>query len=123
MEQATVDVMIQKINKQSAFILVPLSLVSLFFTEWRFSLSIIIGGLVGVANLGGIVWSVRALLGTEKAQSKMMVLSMFKFLIIFSILIVLAMFKVIKAYGLLVGFTVVFLIIIKEGLIAAKKAN
>ncbi|MEW6739576.1 ATP synthase subunit I [Dissulfurispira sp.] len=115
------ELMIKRIYRQSAFVIGALAIITLFFRDWRFSLGIVIGGLAGEVNLRGIVWSVRALLGTEKAQTKMMVLSMFRLLVIFSILIILAIFKVIKPYGLLIGFTVVFIIIVKEGLIAAKK--
>ncbi|BCB97143.1 hypothetical protein JZK55_20650 [Dissulfurispira thermophila] len=117
------ELMIQRIYRQSIFVIIPLSLISIFLTnwDWRFSLSILIGGFIGILNLRGIVWSVRSLLGTEKAQTKMMVLSMLRLFVIFSILIILAIFNVIKAYGLLIGFTVVFIIIVKEGLIAAKK--
>jgi F0F1-type ATP synthase assembly protein I len=123
MEHGTWELMIKRIYRQSIFAIIPLSFISIFFTswDWRFSLSILIGGFIGILNLRGIVWSVRSLLGAEKAQTKMMVLSMFRLLVIFSILIILAIFKVIKAYGLLIGFTIVFIIIVKEGLIAAKK--
>jgi hypothetical protein len=115
------DLMIKRIYRQSAFVIGALAIITIFFRDWRFSFSILIGGLVGIGNLKGIVWSVSSLLGTEKAQTKMMALSMFRLLVIFSILIILAIFKVIKPYGLLIGFTVVFIIIVKEGLIAAKK--
>ncbi len=117
------ELMIKRIYRQSIWAIIPISLISIFFTswDWRFSLSILIGGFIGVLNLKGIVWSVRSLLGAEKAQTKMMTLSMFRFLVIFSMLIILAIFKVIKPYGLLIGFTVVFIIMVKEGLIAAKK--
>jgi hypothetical protein len=123
MEQGLWELMVKRIYKQSAIMLIVSAVISIFFTDWRFSLSILIGGFIGIFNLRGIVWSVRSLLGTEKAQTKMMVLSMFRLLVIFSILIILAIFKVIKAYGLLIGFTVVFIIIVKEGLIAAKKGT
>lgn len=115
------ELMIKRIYRQSAFIIGALAIITLFFENWRFSLGIVVGGLAGEVNLRGIVWSARALLGTEKAQTKMMVLSMFRLLVIFSILIMLAILKVINAYGLLFGFTVVFIIILKEGLIAAKR--
>lgn len=123
MEQGSWQIMIQKIYKQSIWTIIPISLISIFFTswDWRVSLSIFMGGFIGIANLRGIVWSVRALFGTERSQTKMMVLSMFRLLVIFSILIILAILEVIKAYGLLIGFTVVFIIIIKEGWITAKK--
>lgn len=112
--------MTEKINRQAAFLVVPASIAVFFFTEWRFALSVLIGGLIGLVNFRGIVWSVNALLGTEKAQSKMVFLSFFRLLIIFSLLVILAVFEVIRAYGLLVGFTIVFIIIIKEGLLKAR---
>ncbi|MBI5213287.1 MAG: ATP synthase subunit I [Nitrospirae bacterium] len=123
MEQGSWELMVKRIYRQSAAALIASAVISIFFTEWRFSLSILIGGLVGIGNLRGIVWSVKALLGAEQAQSKMMVLSMFRLLLIFSALIILAIFGVIKAYGLLAGFTIVFIIMIKEGLIAAKRES
>ncbi len=125
MTQGSWELMIKRIYKQSIFVAIPLSLVSIFVTswDWRFSLSILIGGFIGILNLRGIVWGIRSLLGTEKAQTKMVFLSFFRLLVLFSILLILAIFKVINAYGLLIGFTVVFIIMIKEGLIAAKRVE
>ncbi|MDI6801221.1 MAG: ATP synthase subunit I [Thermodesulfovibrionales bacterium] len=117
------ELMIKRIYRQSAFAVGALAIISLFFTDWRFSLGIVIGGLAGEVNLRGIVWSVRSLLGTEKAQIKMMVLSMFRLFAIFFVLAALAVFKMINVYGLLVGFTVVFIIMIKEGIIVAKRRS
>ena len=115
------DLMLQRIYKQAAFILIPVAIVSVFFTGWRFSLSMLIGGLIGIVNLKGLAWSVKGLLGTEKAQGKMMALSIFKLLFIFSILIILAVLGVLKAYGLLIGFTVFFVLMLREGLLFSKK--
>ena len=112
--------MIRRINTQSAYVLAPLALMALFKPGWIFSLSLVLGGLMGIVNLKGIIWSATALLGTEKAQTKMMFLSFFRILIIFSALVVLAVFKLVNAYGLLIGFTIVFIIIVKEGLLSAK---
>lgn len=117
------ELMIQRIIKLSAYVLVPVAVGALFFAGWKFSLSIIIGGLIAIVNLKGIVWSVRGLLGAEKAQAKMMALSIFKLLFIFSILIILAILRVIKPYALLIGLTVVFAFIIKEGLLTSKEED
>lgn len=110
--------------------------ISFFFTEWRFPVSILIGGLVGLGNLKGIVMSVSRIFEIEKsdfkknqvnviepqkAQAKMLILGIFRLLIIFSILLILAILNIINVYGFLIGFSIVFLIIIKEGLISAKK--
>lgn len=115
------ELMLKRIYKQAVFILVPVAIAAFFFTDWRFSFSILIGGLVGIVNLKGLAWSVKGLLGTDKAQTKMMALSIFKLLFIFSILIILAVLKVLKAYGLLIGFTIFFMLMLKEGLLFSKK--
>lgn len=120
MEQGSWELMIKRIYKQAAFVIILLSLITIFFTDWRVSLSIMIGGLVGAGNLRGIVWGVTSLLGTEKSQAKMMALGMFRLLVIFSILIILAILEVINAYGFLIGFTAVFIVIVKEGFLASK---
>ena len=114
---------VKGVSRQALIVLVPLCLISFFFTGWRFVFSMAIGGLVGVGNLSGIAWSVTALIGTEKPQAKMIFLSTFKLLIIFSILLILAILKLINPWGLLAGFTVVMLLIIKDGLLAAKRGD
>jgi hypothetical protein len=117
------DLMIKRIYRQSAFAIAALAIISLFFIDWRFALGIVIGGLTGEVNLRGIVWSVKALLGAEKSEMKMTAFSMFRLLGIFFVLTALAVFKLINPYGLLAGFTVVFVIMIKEGIIAAKRSR
>ena len=114
---------VKGVSKQALIILAPLCFICIFFAGWRFVFSIAVGGLVGVANLSGIAWSVTALIGTEKPRAKMVFLSTFKLLIIFSILLILAILRLINPWGLLAGFTVVMVLIIKEGLLAAKKGD
>ena len=114
------ETMIKRVNKQSAVVVAPLALIAFFFTDWRFALSIPVGGLVAIANLRGLVWSVNALFGMERAGGKIVFLSIFRLMIVFLVLIILAAFNVINPVSLLVGLTVVFVIIMKEGLLAAK---
>lgn len=109
--------MISVINRQAALVVLPLAVISFFVFDWRFALSVMIGGLIGVLNFKGLCWSVNSLLGIEKAETKMMFLSFFRLLIIFSVLVALAVFGILRASGLLAGFTVVFIIIVKEGLL------
>lgn len=110
------DTLIRRVELQTACVLLPLAALSLFQYDWRMPVSLIMGGLIGAANLRGIVWGATALLGTDKARGKLMFLSFFRMLIIFSVLVVLAALKAIDVYGLLVGFTVSLVIIVKEGL-------
>ncbi len=115
------EVMAKMVYKYSALILTPLSIICLVTNGWRFSLGILMGGLVGIVNLRGIIWGVNALLGVELARAKMMFLSMFRIMVIFSVLLILIILKAIDPYGLLIGFTVVFIIIVIEGLKASRQ--
>lgn len=115
------ELMAQRIYRQCTFVLIPAAIISAFLSDWRFPLSILVGGLIGIGNLKGIILTVNALLGVERARAKMMALSMFKILTIFSVLLMLIILKAINPYGLLIGFTVVLIIIIKEGGTASKK--
>ncbi|MEW6117820.1 MAG: hypothetical protein AB1553_13130 [Nitrospirota bacterium] len=119
------ETMIRRINSQSALFIVPLALLSFLFTgrDWRFALGIITGALVAVSNLKGLIWSVTALLGMERSSGKIVFLSIFRLLIVFAVLLVLAGLKLINLFGLLIGLTVVFIIILKEGLMAARKGK
>ncbi|MFO0752814.1 MAG: ATP synthase subunit I [Thermodesulfovibrionales bacterium] len=115
------EVITRRVVRWAFFLLVPLSLLSLPFAGWRFSLSLLLGGGMGAANLTGLAWSVRLFLGEGKAQAKMLVVSIFRFLILFVLLVVLAAAGVLAIGGVLIGFTVVFLLILAAGLSAARK--
>ena len=95
----------------------------LFFEGWRFSFGIAVGGAIGAGNLSALAWSINSLLGTEKAQAKMVLLSVFKLLVIFSVVLSLAALRLINAWGLLAGFTAVMALIVKAGLVEAKKGG
>lgn len=130
--------LLKRIYRLSFFLLLLSSFISVFFTEWRFPLSILVGGLIGLGNLKGIVMSVGRIFDIEKkdvkdspikviqpqkAQAKMLILGIFRLLIIFSILLILVILNTINIYGFLIGFSVVFLVIIKEGLSEAKRQH
>jgi F0F1-type ATP synthase assembly protein I len=110
-----------KVYKHSAFVVLPLSVISLFFAEWRFGLSVIIGGTISAASFSTIVWAVRKFLGQYMAQMIIMGISTIKILLIFAVLIVLTLLNLIHVIGLVTGFTIVIAIIIIEGFIFARK--
>lgn len=127
--------MIKKIFKQTAVVIVPLTVVCLLvnweiealkflrpfgnprFIPW----SIIIGAVLGIANLRAMMWGLESMLGTQQASAKLVFLSLFRLLILFAVIIILAALRLINFLGLLVGMTVVFAFLIKEGLKMAQK--
>ncbi len=116
--------MIKRINKQSIAVLIVAAILSSFFDWKKLPLSVLIGGALALANLKGIHWGVSALINPEEAseaKGKLVFFSMFRLLIVFVLLAVMLYFKLVNIFGVLTGLTIVFIIIMKEGLIASKK--
>lgn len=84
--------------------------------------SIIIGGLLGLANLKGLVWGIETLLGTQRANTRLIYLSLIRLGTLFTIIIILTALRLINLIGLVTGLTTVFLVMIFEGLKKAKRA-
>jgi hypothetical protein len=127
--------MIKKILKQTLVVIVPLVILSLL-VDWnreslRFlrpfgnpdfmTVSIIIGAVLGIANLKAMLWGLERMLGTQQASAKLVFLSLFRLFLLFAVIILLAALNLINFLGLLAGMTVVFVFLIKEGLKMAQR--
>ncbi len=108
------------IIKRSLFVLIPFLAASAFIEPRKIPLSIFLGWLFGLTNFKGMVKNVQGMTDVHKAKSKIFVLSVFRLGIMFAAIAALAYYKVINLIGLLVGFTIVFVFIMLEGLRAAK---
>ncbi len=114
--------LIKKVNRTSIIILIPLALIS-FFIEWKkLPVSILAGGILGLANIKGLAWGVEGLLGSHKANAKMVIFSMFRLLMLCIIISMLVYLKLVNIFGILIGFTVIFTLLIIEGLKYAKNS-
>jgi hypothetical protein len=107
--------LIKKIARKSVIVLVPVALLSAFI-EWRkLPFSIIVGGILGLANIKGLAWGVEGLFGSNKSTGKMLFFSMFRLFMLFLILSILVYLKLVNIFGILIGFTVIFALMIIEG--------
>lgn len=113
--------LIKKIYKQGIIILLPLSILSALIEWKKLPVSILIGGALGIANLKGLAWGVESLIGTQRPSGKIVFLSLMRLFILACILIILAYLRLINIFGILIGFTVIFILLLKEGLRAAKE--
>jgi hypothetical protein len=116
--------LIKRINKQSAILLIPVALLSAFIEWKKLPLSILLGGIVGLANFKGLHWGVTGLMNLEAAggaRGKLVLFSLFRLLFIFLILGILVYLKLVNIFGVLTGLTVVFLLVMKEGFMEARK--
>lgn len=108
--------------KKGIIIILLLAGVSVIFEWKKLPLGILSGGLLGLLNLKGLVRGVKRFLYTEKATAKMVFLSMTRLFALSVAIFILIYFKIINVFGLLLGFTAVFILILIEGMRAAKEA-
>ncbi len=115
--------LIQKIHRNSLILLFPLAAASAFI-EWRqLPLSILMGGVLAILNIRALAWGVQGVLGSQKSSTKMLFFSQFRLVMLFLILAALVYLKVVNIFGILAGLTVVFSMVVIEGLRHAKKSG
>ena len=127
--------LIKKVTRKSVIVIFPLILLS-FLVDWNderlkfiglfgnpglMAMSILIGSIIGLANLKGLVWGIESLLGTYRANTRMVFLSLLRLFILFALIIILVVMRLINLLGFLIGMTVVFLVLIREALRIAKE--
>ena len=111
---------LRRVYKQGVIILACLSVAAAFLDWKKLPLSILIGGLLGLANLKGLAWGLRDF-AASRPTGRVIFWSMVRFFILGTILFILALLKLINFIGILIGFTVVFTLILKEGLRTARE--
>ena len=122
--------LIKRIHRQALiFLIVAAAITTLIaalteITDWRkMPHSVLIGGLLGLANLKGLAWGLKDFATLHRPSGKLIFWSMLRFFVLAFILIILAILKLINFFGILIGFTVVFALILKEGLRIAKDSS
>lgn len=115
--------LIKRIYRKSFLVLIPLALLSALIEWKKLPLSIIIGGALGFANVKGLAWGVRGLIGTGRAKGRMIIFSMMRLFLLFMILSLLVYLRLVNVFGILAGFTVIFVLLLTEGLRYAKNAD
>ncbi len=112
---------LKRVLTNSAIILPLLMVFSGILTkDYRFPLGVFIGGLTGIFNLRAIVRNVQSITGGQRITARYILLSIFRLIGIFALLFLLIWKDLVDLFGILTGFTVVFIIIIKEGLKEAR---
>ncbi len=114
------QILLTRISKKSAVVLAVIAAAAAL-VDWRtLPAGIIIVGALGLANIKGLAWGVRGLLGTGHASGKMLFFSQFRLLMLFLILAALFYLRIVTVFGVLIGFTVVFIFTLIEGLLLSK---
>jgi hypothetical protein len=114
-------VLLKRIYKKAILILLPLALLSAFIEWKKLPMSILIGGILGLINLRGLARGVYSIVGTYRPTAKIVISTIFRLGFLAVVLILLFALKIVNVFGILIGFTVVFILIITEGLRLAKE--
>jgi hypothetical protein len=114
--------LIKQIYRKGVLVLVPLAAVSAFIEWKKLPAGILVGGALGLANIKGLAWGVRGLLG-GRPGGRVIFFSVFRLLLLFAILSLLVYLRLVNVLGILAGFTVIFSLVMIEGLRYAKNAD
>lgn len=91
-------------------------MISAFFEWKRVPHGIIAGWLFGILNLRLMTKNVHAFIGSERATVKIVFLSITRLVALLTAMAFLIYFKIINIFGLIFGLTVVFILILIEGM-------
>lgn len=111
----------KNIIKKSLFVLVPVLIASIFIEPKKLPMGIFLGWFFGVMNFKGMTRNVEGMLDVHKAKMKILILSVTRLAILSAAILALAYFRVVNIAGLLVGFTIVFIFILIEGMKAGRQ--
>jgi hypothetical protein len=115
------NLLIKRTYKLAIIILLPLSILSALIEWKRLPISILIGGILGLANLRGIARGIEGLIVKNRPTGMLVFFSLLRLTVLASILAILLIYKLVNIFGFLIGFTVVLIVIIKVGLSVAKE--
>jgi hypothetical protein len=107
--------------RKGIFIILPSVLIAAFFEWKKLPLGIIFGAGFGILNLWGLQHSVGGLTGSGDITARIIFLSMTRLVIMCALIGILLWFKIINVFGMLFGFTVIFVLTVLEGIKSGKR--
>lgn len=107
---------LKRVFKRSIVIIVPaIVLAGFFIADKKVMPGIFMGWLFGMVNLRQLSRNVEGAIGSEKITFRLIFLSMIRLAALFAAIFALIYYKTVNIFGLLFGFTVVFILILTEG--------
>lgn len=115
--------LLKGVVRKSVLVAAPAALFAGFMRWEKLPVSILAGTLFGILNLKGLVMSVHRGMGTNGLRPRIVMLSMVRLLLLFAAVFLLLRYELANVFGLLFGFTVVFIFIILEGFTLSKRGQ
>jgi hypothetical protein len=114
-------VKVNNIYKKAAFIVIPMAIASVFIEPVKLPLGILAGALLAIVNFRGMIKNLEGLIGTDRPTVKLVFMSIVRLMVVFAVIIALAVLKAVNLLGLMVGFTVIVVLVVKEGYIESQE--
>ena len=102
--------------KKSLFIIIPsIALAAFFIADRKVLPGIFFGWLFGIINLRQLSRNVEGAISSEKITLWLVFLSLIRLTALCAAIFVLIYYKIVNIFGLLFGFTIIFILILTEG--------
>ncbi|MBF0472909.1 MAG: ATP synthase subunit I [Nitrospirae bacterium] len=111
----------KKIYTQAVIILLAASIISSFWFPIEIPFSIFIGGILALLNFRGLSKGLTGLTQGQAIKTRLIILNTLRLLMVLAVLFILMASRTVNGLGLLVGLTISFLVIFKEGWSYARK--
>jgi len=108
--------MIKRIYRKAIIIIAAASAASALVEPRKLPLGILIGGLLALVNLRGLARNLENMMGTYRPAGRILFMSIFRLLLIAIVLALVIMSRAASVMGLMAGFTIVFVLVLVEGL-------
>ncbi|MBF0457029.1 MAG: ATP synthase subunit I [Nitrospirae bacterium] len=115
--------MIRTVTVQTLVALAVAIVISLVAGYGSMSLSILLGGIVGLLNFVFLSKSIGGLLNSDKVAPVMLIFNMVRLILVMGALFLLIYLKVAGIIGLSVGLTLSFLVVIRAGYFSSSKKS
>jgi hypothetical protein len=115
--------MITSLYKKTLLVIIPLAALSAFIEPKRLPVGIFLGGVLALVNLKGLSRGLEGMLGSYRPTMRLLFMSLFRLFLLAAALAALIMTRVASVIGLMVGFTVVFVLLVAEGLRVSKEGQ
>jgi hypothetical protein len=115
-ESRTAMEIYKSVTKKSLIVLIPVLIAALFIESRKLPLGIFFGWLFGVINFKGMTKNIEGMADVHKAKLKIFMFSITRLAFLFAAIFAMAYYELVNIIGLLIGFTIVFIFILVEGM-------
>jgi|Deesub1362A_J573_1020465.scaffolds.fasta_scaffold05188_6 hypothetical protein len=113
--------LVRQVIRKSLLVVVPVSIASFFYFDKKVFTGLVSGWLIGIINLRQLTKNLQNFLGSTGARFKIIFLSILRLSILFIVIFLLVYERIVNIFGLVAGFTIVFVFLILEGFKTAQR--